>query len=383
MGIILLFITALRYLGMARKKENPNEKLINRAYGIVFIGLTILFSLYVLYFLSLEGYHVKNVYMGALEKLSFISEWLYRSALSLLIVFQTIFIYAFEKIRNKKYTFSLIIGIIGIILMILLPLEMLFTLGLVPITIIYFYFIHVLFTLMKWAKKELKAATSFIILGTILIANSTIFTNPIIMMTGAMPSILLPLSLLTGTILCVAPTSLKSKFFLQSTSFWYVFCAGVIGYSVFLFIFTIIFIPELAIFAFILLIFFSVEFMFFLKSLLKEEGVSTKKSVGVIGVFTRPETITEEEVSVSKEKKICLVCKGKLGGFNTYIFMCSDCNAFYCEKCSKALSNLENSCWACNAPIDPSKPSKPFEQEEKEEVVVEEKVPKKVGGDAK
>ncbi len=79
---------------------------------------------------------------------------------------------------------------------------------------------------------------------------------------------------------------------------------------------------------------------------------------------------------ISKEKKICLVCKGKVGGI---MFMCKECGAFYCSKCSKALSNLENECWACNSPIDESKPSKLFEQEkEEDEVVVEEGVLKKV-----
>ncbi|GAI76416.1 unnamed protein product, partial [marine sediment metagenome] len=72
----------------------------------------------------------------------------------------------------------------------------------------------------------------------------------------------------------------------------------------------------------------------------------------ILEMFTKPQRVTEEEVSVSKEKKICLVCKGKISGLN---FMCSKCGTFYCLKCSEALSNLENACWACNNPIDKSK----------------------------
>ncbi|MFX0140090.1 MAG: hypothetical protein ACFFDN_40990 [Candidatus Hodarchaeota archaeon] len=72
----------------------------------------------------------------------------------------------------------------------------------------------------------------------------------------------------------------------------------------------------------------------------------------------RPDQITEEEVTYYKEQKICLVCKGGVGGFNTYI--CSSCDALYCENCARALSTMENACWACNEPIDKSKPSKPF-----------------------
>ncbi|UCC19043.1 MAG: hypothetical protein JSV62_13190 [Promethearchaeota archaeon] len=75
-------------------------------------------------------------------------------------------------------------------------------------------------------------------------------------------------------------------------------------------------------------------------------------------IAKRPDQITEEEVTYYREQKICLVCKGKVGGFNAYI--CTGCDALYCENCARALSDLENSCWVCNEPIDKSKPSKPF-----------------------
>lgn len=77
-------------------------------------------------------------------------------------------------------------------------------------------------------------------------------------------------------------------------------------------------------------------------------------------IQNRPSDITEEEVSISKEKKICLVCKGKVGGFS---FICDECGSFYCENCAKVMINLENICWACNTPIDPTKPSKPYEND--------------------
>ena len=112
----------------------------------------------------------------------------------------------------------------------------------------------------------------------------------------------------------------------------------------------------------------------------KKEKVKPEKEVRVEGDLFRiseykKEDITEEEISISKEKKICLVCKGKLGGFT--VFLCTGCATFYCHKCAKALIQLENACWACNAPIDKSKPVKPFKtQEEMEEIKISEK-PKK------
>jgi len=86
--------------------------------------------------------------------------------------------------------------------------------------------------------------------------------------------------------------------------------------------------------------------------------------------FTKPDFIDDEDLTLYKERKICLVCKGKATGFEVYV--CTDCGVLYCLKCAKALSNLENICWACNTPIDKSKPTKPLkgvEEEIKEEII--------------
>jgi len=79
----------------------------------------------------------------------------------------------------------------------------------------------------------------------------------------------------------------------------------------------------------------------------------------IFRIRKRPEQITEQEVTYYREQKICLICKGKVGGFNTYI--CTKCDALYHEDCARALSNQENACWACNEPLDKSRPSKPFD----------------------
>ncbi len=82
--------------------------------------------------------------------------------------------------------------------------------------------------------------------------------------------------------------------------------------------------------------------------------------------------ITEEKVAISKEKKICLVCRGEVFGFS---YACK-CGANYCENCARALINLENVCWACDVSIDYSKPSKPY-KEDAERIKVQEKAKKK------
>ncbi|MFX1279359.1 MAG: hypothetical protein ACFFA3_08070 [Promethearchaeota archaeon] len=83
--------------------------------------------------------------------------------------------------------------------------------------------------------------------------------------------------------------------------------------------------------------------------------------------------ITEEEVSISKEKKICLVCKGKLA---RELYMCPECSTFYCLKCISKLTDLENACWVCETPFDETKPIKLHDNEKEKKEVKNSKIKK-------
>jgi hypothetical protein len=100
-----------------------------------------------------------------------------------------------------------------------------------------------------------------------------------------------------------------------------------------------------------------------------KEMKDDESKISMIETLTgfRPQDLTEEEVTFYREQKICLVCKGKAGGFN--IFVCITCDALYCQKCARVLSQLENACWLCNSAIDDSKPVK-LQAKEREEVEV-------------
>ena len=77
--------------------------------------------------------------------------------------------------------------------------------------------------------------------------------------------------------------------------------------------------------------------------------------------------ISEEKVTVHKEKKSCLVCKGEVERYNIYI--CPKCDTIYCENCAHALTNLENACWACSTPFDSLKPIIPVDEVTNLEIV--------------
>ena len=70
--------------------------------------------------------------------------------------------------------------------------------------------------------------------------------------------------------------------------------------------------------------------------------------------------VSEEKIAISKEKKICLVCRGDVLRFS---YICG-CGAIYCGNCAQALTSLENICWACDFPIDFLKPSKQHKEDQ-------------------
>lgn len=97
----------------------------------------------------------------------------------------------------------------------------------------------------------------------------------------------------------------------------------------------------------------------------KSEKLSKKKEVKIEGSLfrlSRPTNITEEEVTFHREQKICLVCKGKVSGFN--VFICPRCDALYCANCAHTLESSDNACWSCDGPFDPTKPVSLYKNEE-------------------
>ena len=105
---------------------------------------------------------------------------------------------------------------------------------------------------------------------------------------------------------------------------------------------------------------------------LKEEGAPMADRVALArlheqieGMIRNPTISTiyvrDEKVTITKETKICLICRGEVLRFS---YICK-CGAIYCENCVRAITNLENVCWVCNIPIDYSKPVKLYKNKKK------------------
>ena len=117
---------------------------------------------------------------------------------------------------------------------------------------------------------------------------------------------------------------------------------------------------------------------------LKESDISLTERIKLAGLdkqidqllqkhLTLTSQIKEETVTILKDRKICLVCKGDVLGF---MFTCS-CDTIYCENCARALTELENVCWVCDTPIDIAKPTKPYKEEKLDEIDIVKKTIKK------
>jgi len=104
-------------------------------------------------------------------------------------------------------------------------------------------------------------------------------------------------------------------------------------------------------------------FIFFFS--LKEESIkasikkfkSEEPSLMDILTETKSKDISEEEILAFREQTICLICEREIQGF-IKIFLCPQCEALYCERCTQKMIEMSNMCWICDEQIDESKPVK-------------------------
>lgn len=101
----------------------------------------------------------------------------------------------------------------------------------------------------------------------------------------------------------------------------------------------------------------------------EKERLLAEKEKEIEDLRKQREAITEEDITVSKEKHFCLVHKGPIEG---YSFICPDCGTFYCMKCVQAIVTIDNTCWSCENVIDAEMPIRSSGSSEVEKPVVEE-----------
>ena len=384
MAIVVLLVVSLHFVNLAQKNKNSEEKRILLGYTAALFGFLGSRMFFVFLKLNFSGNFRGTTFYGNYLLENLFIEMLYKAA-NISWVIGVIFLYFLGDIllKRKRY-FLILINVAFIISIIVLPYEyavlaifgsILFN---VPIILI------ILFILAKRSRVEIQAISMLMIFGFLLAILGVFLDTGYSKELEIMPLESAPLFIILGFLIFAAPTLIKPQYFKQTIIYWSIICIFFIGLTLYMWLFFIIFFNVMAIstlifslcFGAILLVFTFYTIYQTLKIIkLQKTGKLIEDSPDILSMFVRPQKLTEEEVSISKEKKICLVCKGKVSGFET--FLCLECETFYCHKCVRALIEMENMCWACSAPIDKSKSVKPFKKEGEIDIKISKKPKKK------
>ncbi|MFX1493543.1 MAG: hypothetical protein ACFFBZ_04610 [Promethearchaeota archaeon] len=372
-ALAIALMCAIYFIYKARKREVFNEKVI--MFGLSSLPLGFALSLTFTYFqvFQVQGTFINNIFYGDYDIVKSPYEILGRLSYISLGIGVLFFILAFDIIIKRTRYFLTIIYAILIAIEIILPIEgSLFN---TPFSTIARYIFNypiilgllilvplVLYLYTKWSHLEFKAVSSFLLFGFLLFVISLNLAKKVHKNLNVYPLILAPLLLILGSCITILPTIINPKIISRALTYWVLFAIFTIPFLIVMLYIDIIndlalqFVIEfLVAFMYIYIIFFLI--IKNIKSKIISESREAEKGLEsqVLGIFTRPQKVTEEEVIFHRERKICLVCKGKL---LRSIYLCPECDALYCIKCSEALSTMENVCWACYTPIDPAKPVK-------------------------
>lgn len=397
MAFALLIICGLMYIYRGKQKENSNERLIMYGFSSLFYGFTVYRVIIVFLqqlYMSSNGIYIDGAFYS--EEFSLltievplISELLGRVSYICFTSGFVFFFYTFERVIKKTKYIMTILMILNVPLILFLQPYGIATILFSTLTFSMAIMIScgiLLYYAIK-SRLEFKAIASLILIAISLAGGSTTFANPDLMKFEVMPIYVAPITMIIAAIIGIAPTIIDPEYFSRALGFW-IFCASVI-FSLLISL-TILFI--IWSFNLGLELYFSMNtsiyiiidiflFRIIFKNILQERKGIVKRqddsTINVLGIFSKPKSLTEEEVSLYRDKAVCLVCKGKIDGIS---YICGNCRALYCEKCLKALIDLENMCWACDSPLDKSKPVKKLEEQEeevkKEELKIGKKFPK-------
>lgn len=371
----ILCIGGFLFLKRGIKSEIVKEKVIIFGYAGIFLSFACFVLLLALSSLYMAGTYKNFAFFGDLSRVGALSDVLFRITYSFMYFGFLFFTLLFEiNFKRTKYILSIIGFFLIIGALLIAPFNS--EINMIPYAYNLMMAVLVLIIFTNWSKFEYRIKASFILLGCVCIGWAGGFIGiSIIYERNILPVWSCALLFCIGGFIMITALFIDPK----SRSMFYnliFFC------NIFILILQIIFLlvevyAGLPIPIIILTLVFTLFYIYILitnikaikshrvGSILSEEKESHPN---ILGIFVRPQKLTEEEVTVAKEKKICLICKNKVSRFDLYI--CPECDTLYCENCAKTLSDLENICWVCETPFDLSKPVNLIQK--KEEIEIEE-----------
>ena len=383
-SIFVMILAGLLFLYRGYKQVKSNERTLMFGFAGLFIALAISQIFFYFSHFLIIGSYSDHAYYGDLSNVIPPYDILTKGGYVSGTFGITIFFLAFERIQKRTKYILTIYTIVVIVLVIIFPFSIARQLNYIFVTGALIILFLILLWLSRKSTKETQIVSIFLMAGFSIMEFGMALDSVGIKSLNIIHPTLPIIITMIGVLISISPTLINPKYFLRSSIIWSIFIIfnSILLLICFFFVFnypmliTILSIGIAGIIIIIISIIYSINHIIQIRTppLIHPKEIKEKEEViDILRAFSKPQRVTEEEVSISKEKKVCLVCKGKISGLN---FICSECGAFYCAKCSKALSNLENVCWACNSPIDPSKPMKSYEKDG-EEVIVEGEILKK------
>lgn len=379
-AISLSLIASLLYAFRTKQKGDNKEKLILIGFTcyLFFNGTLIYFFRYMTDY-QIYGFFQNGVYFGDFNNHNLLFELFYRSCAISGGIGTCLWFYTIEKSILKTRYLLTILSLLATIFAVIIPFN-----TFLIISPLVFFAIQVIntFILLKSAyiaQVQFKIIALFFYVWGLLNVWGIGFHHLSLKILNLIPLFIAPLCIIGSMIVISIPLLVDPLHFPQKTIHFYILILGtIIGSCILILLnlifklYNLLFSGTLSIILFIIVQYYLIKNIrdYYSGQLSSENGNGTPFS---LGIFTRPQKLTEEEVSIAKEKQICLVCKNRLGG---NIYLCSSCGAFYCFKYSDTLTKLENACWVCEEPFDKSKPIKPILVEGIEDVKVESELKK-------
>lgn len=366
--ITVLVYCAIHYARQGWQRETREEKVLLYGFAIYFLCFA-----FVRFFFYLSSYYqigtyIDHVFYSDTDFSSPIADQIGKLGYIAAIIGNLFFHLAYEyTIKKTKYILT-IINVTILIISIFVPFEL-------SQMIIYGYsilaavvVILILYSLTRRSGSEFQPVATFILYGFIIATLGHTLDASFIKNLGFIPLVLPPILYVIGALLYIVPSFIDLEK-LKNTNLNMVALILTIGISLLINAFVTINVGLTDVLSTISIlggILFSILLVFLIRNLVKNyysqaSDAKMDPSVNLLQTFTRPKKMTEEEVSISKERKVCLVCKGNI---LKQVYVCPGCESFYCNKCYVALSKMENACWACDTALDETKPVKKPEKSE-------------------
>ncbi|MFX1479736.1 MAG: hypothetical protein ACFFCI_16560 [Promethearchaeota archaeon] len=304
-------MSSLFYLYHGRKKESVQERILMYGFAIFWFSIAL-----IRIFIYFSDYYLVGIYTGELN-----------------IIIQTYDTGKYILLYFYLYLFAYVL------------------ISIITLSLLFIWFSIKL-------KKEFQIVSSVVTIGFVMILIGWAFeTMKMNLIYPAISSIFI----IIGTITAISPLIIDLEFFSSRLANWLILILiiSILGFLGLTFFtnFSINIMSQIIIWISTIVIVIAIIYIIVhITKRIRVAPISTPMDKRVlpdfIKTFTKPSTITIEEIELYRKKGLCLVCKSKVSRLN---YICPKCNAIYCIKCSEALTNLENACWICDTPFDESR----------------------------